>query len=137
VIDNEFPKKGSRGSGSEPCYSVEARYTYPEPKLISGVIYHKEWKRVPFEQAKVGVPSGVHSSAVIDKNLLSYKAAQALRWWFHAGLGYDDICFETRIVKHVITHSYSEEIVSASDYVGGQNKSSNRDEPDSLARTDK
>ena len=32
----EFPKNRSKSSGSETCYSVEARYNFPAPVEISG-----------------------------------------------------------------------------------------------------
>ena len=118
-----FPQQGSSGSCTTPCYSVQARYTYMEPKEVGGVIYHKDWRTVPFEKSQVGVPNNTHSDAANNLGLLSYQSAQALRWWFHASLGYGDLCFETRILKHVVKHSYSEEIVGAFDHVGGENRS--------------
>ena len=120
-MDNEFPKDGSRGSGTEPCYSVEARFIAKEPKLVGEIIYHKEWQRVPFNGAQAGIPNDV-SDAVRNMGFLSYQASQSLRWWFHASLGHEGICFETRIVKHVISHSYSEKVVGAFDYIGGESR---------------
>ena len=122
-MSDNFPIKNSSRSGSIPCYSVQARCTRVEPKSINGVIYHKEWRTVPFEKGVFGVPNNIYSSEALDLGLLSYQTAQALRWWFHSSLSYDDVCFETRILKHVVTFSSSDEIVGAFDHVGGENRS--------------
>lgn len=116
---DEFPRKGSSGSGSTPAYSVQARYMFGEPQEVNGVFYHKEWKTIRFDVAKVGVPSGftAHEEAA-RLGLLDYAAAQALRWWFHASLGATGACsFETRILKHLVTHSYEDTILNAYDLI--------------------
>jgi len=120
----EFPKKQSSSSGTTPAYSVEARVNFREPKEVGGVIFHKEWKRVTFEEAKVGVPNQIFCNRAKELGLLSYSAAQALRWWFHASLVFDSVFFETRILKHVITYSQSEEVVGAFDLIGTEDRSS-------------
>jgi len=115
----EFPREESRGSATEHAYSVEARYNNDHPKQIGDTIFYKEWKPLPFEKSKVGVPNDLMPGKAKEMGLLSYQAAQALRWWFHASLSFDGICFETRILKHIVESSYSEKVVGAFDHITG------------------
>lgn len=116
MTEETFPQKGNSGSGTTPCYSVQARYVADEPKQIGEVIYHKDWKTLRFESSKVGVPQGICDPycQAARMGLLSYAAAQALRWWFHASVDpHGGLCFETRILKHIVEDSYSEMVVGA------------------------
>lgn len=116
--EGEFPKKGSSGGGKTPCYSVEARIPSGQPEQVGETIYHAEWRGVLFDKSVVGVPSNLHCRAAEDLGLLSYEAANALRWWFHAAA--KSYVIQTRIVKHVIEHNYQETIVSAFGIVGDE-----------------
>jgi len=126
-INPEYPKKGQSHSGTVSAYSVEARYNYPEPKQFGDIILHKEWKKMYFPEGKHGVPVGnKFDYAQIALGLLSYQAAQALRWWLHAEAEVEmlgGLCLETRIVKHMVTFSVSEEKVSHHDIIGGEDRS--------------
>ncbi|SRR6266404_238374 len=120
----EFPKSGSSGSGSETGYSVEARYNYPQPKIIAGVIYHKDWRHVHPQQGVLGVPvAHPQQRHIIEHGLMSYPAAQAIRWWLHAIAASEEflggLCLETRLIEHRISYSYKETLTSSIDVVCG------------------
>lgn len=124
---SEFPKKGGHGSGTEDCYTVQARSMYTEPQPFGKQIFDQRWKHVQFDQVQFplpGVPAG-HSMISDRLGLYSYPAAQALRWWFHANAhaGFSGICLETRIVKHKVTYTYAEEALSAHDVISGEDRS--------------
>src|SRR5690606_9220355 len=92
-------------------------------------LFDQRWKRVKFDTIPlpVGVPSGPPSlSGLRDKlGLYSYQAAQALRWWFHANAAasWNDLCLETRLVKHRVKYSYECEAISAHAVIGGDDRS--------------
>lgn len=123
----EYPKSGQSHSGTVFAYSVDARNNYPEPKQFGDVILHKEWKRMYFPEGKCGVPIGnKFDCAQIALGLLSYQAAQALRWWLHAEAEVEmlgGMCLETRIVKHEVTFSMSEKKISHHEVIGGEDRS--------------
>ena len=108
---DEFPRSGGSASGTETAYTVEARHAYYQPEVIAGHLLDLRWSRIECAPAHGGVPikEGLfpfHSTL----GLLSYQAAQALRWWFIAAAAkdYKHLCIETRLVEHKITYSYSE-----------------------------
>lgn len=113
--DDVFPRKGSSGSGQSPAYSVEARTSDGRPTTVNGQQFYGEWRTVRFEKFPIGVPVGVGQEAS-RHGLVSWASAQALRWWFHAESPVAT-CLQTRIVKHLINHSYTEELVGAFDTV--------------------
>lgn len=122
----EFPKKGQSGHGSTAGYSVEARHTSGDHAVIAGVVYTKEWKRLHPEQAPIGVPAhGRFETWLGQCGLMSYPAAQAIRWWFHAiaEQEFKNICLETRIVKHQVKYSYEETSTSEHALIGGEDRS--------------
>lgn len=126
--ENEYPKKGQSQSGTNHAYSVQARYDYPEPKVFGDIILHKEWKTIYFPKSRdVGVPTGnALDWAGNQMGLMSYQAAQALRWWFHANAEAEilgSLCLETRIVKHKVEYSIKEEAISDHEYIGGDDRS--------------
>jgi hypothetical protein len=106
-----YPISGQSGSGTHISYSVEARSTYIRPQQVGDIILDQRWQRLFFPKSPIGVPS---SSNIGEKEcgLMTYSAAQALRWWFIAELesSFKHLCVETRIVKHLVKYSYSEEI---------------------------
>jgi hypothetical protein len=129
-MDDDLKKgRGSSCSGSTFGYAVEARCSYIEPRQIGDVLLGTEWKRIPFAAAKCGVPIGAEYEAPTLKmcGLLSYQAAQALRWWFHADAEREplggSLCLETRIVKYAIQYSYKTEAVSTHCVIGGEDRS--------------
>jgi len=123
---SEFPKQGGSGSGTETCYSVEARCTH-KPKQIGAQIFDANWLTVQFDHVAppLGVPSGPPSMMRDKLGLYGYQAAQALRWWFHANAaaGWQDGCIETRLVKHEVKYSYSSQALSAHVAIGGEDRS--------------
>lgn len=126
--ESEYPKDGQSHSGTTNGYSVQARYNYPEPKQFGDIILHREWKTIYFPKSNtIGVPTGNSLDwAANQLGLLSYPAAQALRWWFHANAEAEilgSLCLETRIVKHKVEYSIKEQKVSDHQYIGGDDRS--------------
>lgn len=127
AIESEFPKKGTSGSGTDTGYTVEARYTGSQGSVvIDGVIYTAKWTRLHPKESPIGVPPHHRYSAWLRQcGLMSYPAAQAIRWWFHAiaDVDFKNLCLETRIIKHKVEYSFSEEAVSEHCIVGGEDRS--------------
>ncbi len=125
---SERPKYRSKSSGSETCYSVEARYNFPNPVEISGQIFDDRWREVKFEDGPVGVPrASEYQEHTLRHRMLGYAAAQALRWWLHANADAMKAgtctCLETRLVKHKISHSCEIEEVSVHAHIHGKDRS--------------
>jgi hypothetical protein len=120
---DNFPSEGSSASGTDFAYTVEARYAYPEPKVIAGMMLDANWRRVQFSPSPIGVPAQARycpwGGAL--SHLMSYQAAQALRWWFlaNASHSFDHWCVETRLVKHEVTYKVSDKTVAAGAEVDG------------------
>jgi hypothetical protein len=125
-LDESYSTKVGSHSGSETAYSVEARYNYISPAKIGKQLFDNRWRTVEFDASSVGVPRAPsYQRETLNSGLLSYSAAQALRWWLHALADYEGhSCIETRLIKHKI--SFSMEIVAVSSHaeIGGDNKSS-------------
>ena len=118
----------SRGSGTETCYSVEARYDFPSPIQVAGQIFDNRWREVKFVDSEIGVPRASElQEHTIRHRMLGYSAAQALRWWLHAiadtQKGGMCLCLETRIVKHTIKYSHEIEAISEHDHIKGDDRS--------------
>lgn len=111
-LEEDYEKRGVSGAGSDIGYSVEVRYSFHTPTKIGDVIYDKKWRRLHCNESElgIGVPTGPRYSEAGKRGLYSYAAAEALRWWFLANLEInhriDSLCFETRIVSHVVKFSY-------------------------------
>jgi hypothetical protein len=125
---DNFPKKGTSGSGGLIAYSVEARYAFPSPKVIAGMTLDARWQKVQFTEAAMGVPIGrsYNDPWLRNTGLLGYQAAQALRWWFlaHAEAELSCLCVETRLIEHKIEYSYSETAQKAAAHIGvGESRS--------------
>lgn len=116
---------GSR-SGTETCYTVEARYDFHSPLQIGKYIFDSRWRRVEFDRAAIGVPvCAPYQRQTLEHGMLGYAAAQALRWWLHAQA---DVlsgcwCLQTRLIQHKITYSHEIEAVSSHEHVGGEDRS--------------
>lgn len=112
-----FPSKGTNGSGTDSAFSVQARMAYWEPKEICGHLLDTRWRTIHFQQSPIGVPTQARYCpwGASLQGLMTYQAAEALRWWFmaQAAHSFDHLCLETRIVKHKVTYSFSEEAVGA------------------------
>jgi hypothetical protein len=124
---SEYPKKGTSGNGSDVGYSVEVRYTGSNNAVvIDGEIYTGKWRRFSPKQSPIGVPPHHRYSVWLDQcHLMSYPAAQAIRWWFHAIADFEfkNLCLETRLVKHAVKYSFSEEAISDHSPIGGEDRS--------------
>lgn len=118
---------GPSGSGTIDGYSVEARCNYHQAMVLGDRVIDNRWAQLHFPKGHPGVPIGPsYSLPFLDVvGLMSYPAAQAMRWWVHAeaerGLKY--MCLETRIVKHRVSYSYSAKRESEHCIVGGDDRS--------------
>jgi hypothetical protein len=125
---DDFPKEGSAASGSDTAYTVEVRLAYYVPQIRVGRLLDTRWQTIDFETARTGVPIARGIFPTYDTlGLLSYQAAQALRWWFiaEAAKNYEHLCLETRLVEHKVAYSYKASAVRACAYVGGGEDRSN------------
>lgn len=124
---DEFPKVGSSGSGHETAYSVEIRCTSRSPRPLGKLLIDNRWQAVSFDESPNGIPAGsTYYFVSRHLRLFGYPAAQALRWWLHAQADSEiggSLCLETRLIKHEIKYSYSEEAVSAHVPIGGEDRS--------------
>ncbi len=134
---DEFPKKGTSASGTDTAYTVEARMAYHRPEIVAGHNLDLRWSRVSFEASRVGVPNRPSMFPLERLGLLSYQAAQALRWWFVAEAAKDHkhLCVETRLVEHEVKYSYSETAERACAQVGGEDDRSHMHPPDAALST--
>lgn len=126
-LEEDYKLSGGNGSATYSGYSVEAKYNYHEPKSFGSQIFDKTWRRVNFDKSTNGVPScsSLHEE-IVKHGFLSYQAAQALRWWFHAAAdaeSFSSLCLETRIVKHEIKTSYAITALSCREHVHGEDRS--------------
>lgn len=124
-VDN-FPQKGSSGSGDDILYSVQARLAYHDARLICGHLLDLRWKTLYFEKSPIGVPAArPFRFGAMATGLLSYQAAQALRWWFlaEAETNFSCLCVETRLVEHRVSYSYSSEAIRAVAPIGSDDRS--------------
>jgi hypothetical protein len=114
------------GSGTSHHYIVEARCTFPDHKVINGVLLTREWKRlhtvdVPSTTLvavgeNISVPSRLWPCLAREHGLLERGAAFALAARFQVESealmgGSTALCVETRLVEVKLTHSYSIEEV--------------------------
>lgn len=125
---SDEPKECPSGSGTIHGYSVEARYASHSPLVLGDLILDERWRHVSFPKGHPGVPIGpsYHASFLSRCGLMSYPAAQALRWWLHAEGDASSIgclCLETRIVKHKVRYSYGVTRESVHCTVGGDDRS--------------
>jgi hypothetical protein len=110
--ENEIKPTETAG-GSLTAYRVEARCDVPR-QAQDGTIFGTEWRVVTFNKSSHGVPihdwRGVLS---LFGDLLTYEAAQSLRWWFVAA---EHAHFDTRIVPYKVSYeakSFKQEPVDA------------------------
>lgn len=126
TLEADYDRLPSAMGGSETAWTVEARST-TFPKAVSKQIFDAQWRRVHFDRQQwSGVPvCAPHARYTADAEMYSYPSAQALRWWIHAYLEarHDNLCFETRLVKHIIKHSVSNTPESYHAVVGGDDRS--------------
>lgn len=124
--DAHLGKPGQSASGKNHGYSVEARLNTYKPDEVLGNILDNRWRRLNFPESHIGVP--LHRKGELglgELGLVSYAAAQALRWWFHAEAenSRKGICLETRIILHEVTFSYAETPKSVHEAIGGNDRS--------------
>ncbi len=109
-------EKVPSGAGTIEGWSVEARFNYPEPEVIAGVLLDDRWRSLHFKSGQtVGIPDTRPHSPLTLTGLYEYASAQALRWWFiaEATRNFNHLCVETRLVRHTVEYSYSATAVEA------------------------
>jgi hypothetical protein len=126
LSEAEATQPASHGSSTRFGYRVEARFNYPQPKVILGVALGKEWQTLNvFPGAPghdVALSSGNHD--LHGHSLFTYTEAEALRWQFLAAARASSdpaFCLETRLVCFKLESSYSykaESIVNPLNYRG-------------------
>lgn len=126
-LEPDYPRNQGAGSRTETAYAVEARVNPDSPfgpVQINDQIFDGKWRRVVFDKTTMGVPRCADfRHLTIQANLLSYAAAQAMRWWLHA---IEDTDFfshhtlQTRLIAHRLTSEHHSEATSAHDYVNGR-----------------
>lgn len=98
----------SQGSLTSTGYTVEARFFMRDAEMIRQQLYDGQWRKVEFDLSANSIPmSPVHHHELLEHGLLSYSAAQALRWWFHAIAEIECVGgapgLQTRLVQHRLT----------------------------------
>jgi hypothetical protein len=114
----EFPKTPQSHSGTTFAWSVEVRCVLSRPCKVGNSLIGTAWQTMTFPEGHGGVPDGPrYLFKGRDFGLLSYPAAQAMRWWFLAEAALEHLHYnlETRLVKHEIKYSESATPVEASD----------------------
>jgi hypothetical protein len=107
-IEEDYKTTKSKGSAALTGYTVEARFFMRESEKIRQQIYDEQWRQVEFDLSANSIPmSPVHHHELLEHGLLSYSAAQALRWWFHAIAEIECVGgapgLQTRLVQHRLT----------------------------------
>jgi len=117
---------GGSMNASGRFFAVQARVApNAEPRMVGDLMLTHQWKRVEFERGAVGVPHGrPWQWGAEELRLLSWPAAQALRWWWLAQ--YDAATFgaheiETRLVEHAVNWSVQSTTIAAHDPTNGDN----------------
>lgn len=128
ALAGDFPKSRGSTSGTTTGYSVEARYTYHEPKVVAGALLDNRWRELHFPEGQPGVPAVCrHHTELLHTRLMEYQAAQALRWWFLANAAADGftgtLCVETRLVEHSVEYTSKTQALKAVAYIGSENRS--------------
>lgn len=123
----EPPYDASRGSMAGDGWTVEVRLDdYAQPTPVGDMLVSHQWQRVIFAPAAIGVPShSEYQSYLGYTRYLSYPAAQALRWWFHAEATKASLALglRSRLVKHRIRVEHKVEAVSVHCEIGGEDRS--------------
>jgi hypothetical protein len=109
-------------SGTISGYTVEMRYNSNKPIKVGDLVIDNRWQEYYPTKSLIGVP--VHKTALHETGTFSFEAAQAIRWWLYAELEWELTisCFETRIVEHKITYTYTKQRVAEHCIVGDFNR---------------
>ena len=109
-LEEDYKTIKSQGSSTSTGYTVEARFFMRDAEMIRQQVYDDKWRQVELYQSAIGVPmSTSYQRELIEHGLLSYSAAQALRWWFHAQAEIECVDgapgLQTRLVQHRVTYT--------------------------------
>ena len=114
--NTEFPKEGPSHTDIGYGYTVEAKYIDDRPVQIKGYLLNQRWTCIELDSLKTSFPVYDKWSSELLKgtNLVSYEAAETLRWAFLSHVSASKIhadYLKTRIVQHKVTRSYSIEVL--------------------------
>ena len=105
----DFPRSVGDHHSTMTGYTVEAMFDSDSPRTICKAIYDCTWRRVPFVESPIGIPTTkIFTVDLCKYGLYDYEAAQALRWWFHAQANFEgnEYCLKTRLIVHeVVSHT--------------------------------
>jgi len=101
-------KSHGNGSGSDHVFFVEAKYDFPDPKVINGMLLDHRWRRVHPVPSPIGVPVHLFDELAKSQGFLNYEAAMALAMWFLAAPEWA-CCIRVRLVKVKFEWSYNAE----------------------------
>lgn len=109
-LEEDYKTIKSQGSSTSTGYTVEARFFMRDAEMIRQQVYDDKWRQVELYQSAIGVlMSTSYQRELIEHGLLSYSAAQALRWWFHAQAEIECVGgapgLQTRLVQHRVTYT--------------------------------
>ncbi len=113
-LEEGYTKEKETGNMTRSGYTVEARYL-GHSKIIGKQIFTEKWQAVEFSKVERGIP--INDPDLFRYGLLTYPAAQSLRWCFHASTLYG---LETRLVLHQLKIKYSVEAKTYHEIIGGR-----------------
>ncbi len=131
-MTKELPYSAGSGSCAGDGWTVEVCVDeFAKPISLSDqssdfMVTH-QWQTLPFRQSPIGVPTRAEYQAYLGyTGYLSYPAAQALRWWFHAEVAKSSLALglRSRLVKHKIEVQHKVTAVSIHCEIGGDDRSS-------------
>lgn len=99
MTERTFPEERLRMNEKGPGYTVEARLMQKGgAAIVNGMAIGPTWVKLHFQDSPIGVPKGRVYGGSRHTTLLTYPAAQALRWWFIASA--ETYGLETRLIEH-------------------------------------
>ncbi|MFA7238970.1 MAG: hypothetical protein WC091_02585 [Sulfuricellaceae bacterium] len=112
MTDKKKPEQSM--AGNDLRYVVEVRFNSYKPTAFGGDVFDNRWQRLNFKKGQGGVPTKARYEAWGDIfGLMTYEAANALRFWFLAEIQSTEECshwcWETRLVPVMVTYSVSTE----------------------------
>jgi len=115
------------GTLTQKMYKVEVRSSYYDPTVVdNGFVIDFAWRTLPIVRGPslygMNVPVAYFDRDGVDHGLVSFTAAQAHRWAFHAWLEARQIagslCIQTRLVQVEFHRTHSIKEIGVSDSFG-------------------
>lgn len=121
-LEPEYNLVKSKGGYTETGYTIEARINATDFLQINNQNFDQHWRQIKFDQDGINLlmSKGLNKK-LSEHGLLSYSAAQSLRWWFHSlaedSNAYTKMFFETRLVKHHLNCTHEVKALHSIDHV--------------------